>query len=65
MSKLRDDRPPDAEADHDRGELRKPEDRSDQPGQQAPRGERDGAAPGEHERARPRGNDNMGFNDDR
>lgn len=41
MSKLRNDRPPDEEVDHERGELRKPEDRSDQPGQQAPRGERD------------------------
>jgi len=53
MSKLRDDRPPDAEADHDRGELRKPEDRSDQPGQQAPRGERDHATPGGQERIPP------------
>ena len=41
MSKLRNDRPPDEEADHERGELRKPEDRSDQPEQQAPRGERE------------------------
>lgn len=41
MSKLRNDRPRDEEVDHERGELRKPEDRSDQPGQQAPRGERD------------------------
>ncbi len=37
MSKLRGRSPPDDEVWTERGELRKPEDRSDQPAQDAPR----------------------------